>query len=677
VRARPVREWPLGWHLYLFALALIAPVLAFGLLAAGRLGDAVHIAGEEQARRTARMLTATIDLELRRLFEVLEALAKSGPLLSGDLAGFHRDASAVITDTGYAVLLVDPQLNKLVNTRVPYGTPLPQTGDPDSARKVFATGKRAISDLFISPVLNEPRIALMVPVVIDGGVPYAAALSIEPRVLNRILKRQYLPDGWIARVSDRHGLILARTERFEELVGKSAPPDHEGEATGRSDVLVTKDRDGVPVMLAHHWSNVSGWRIATWVPLSILEAPARQLWLALAALAALALSLSLVAASLVGRWLARPIIGTASAAAALGQGEPLDYTPCTIAEVNVVGKALSAAAEQRRQAEADAAQLAAIVQSSDDAIIGRSLDGRITSWNAGAERMFGYTASEMIGQPILRIIPPELHEQEEQILSRLKRGERLDHYETTRVTKDAHRIDVSLTVSPLHDKAGKVIGASKVGRDITERKRAEEHVRLLMRELSHRTKNVMAVVHAISWQTARQSPDPKDFEERFTQRLEALSRSHDLLLKREWQGVLLEDLVLAQVEPFLDNVKERLAAHGPPLLLMPQAAQDLGMALHELATNASKYGALSVPTAKIEIGWTVDGETANGKRFVMTWRESGGPPVSPPSRTGFGSTVTTRTVSGTFKGEAEVEYRAEGLSWQLSAPMGDLIAEIR
>jgi hypothetical protein len=132
VRAKAVPlagEWPLGWHLYLFALALIAPLLGFGLFAASRLGDAEHVAGEEQARGTARMVTAAIDRELSRLFEVLEALAKSAPLLAGDLSGFHRDAGAVIADTGYAVLLVDSQFNKLVNTRVPYGTPLPKTGE--------------------------------------------------------------------------------------------------------------------------------------------------------------------------------------------------------------------------------------------------------------------------------------------------------------------------------------------------------------------------------------------------------------------------------------------------------------------------------------------------------------------------------------------------------------------
>jgi PAS domain S-box-containing protein len=676
LRSGPARAWPLRWLLSLFALALIVPLLGFGMFAASRMIARERAAEEEDVRRTARMVSADVDRLLRGLIETLQALAGSNALREGDLAAFHREASALMRGAGHVILLVDPDLNELINTRVPYGTPLPQIGDPNTVRKVLATGKPEVGDLNWGPVAQQFRAGVMAPVRVDGAVRYVAVLSIDPAILRQALEQQNLPDGWVARVSDPKGLILARSERHQELYGQKIPPDSTGETTGRSGVIRTRDREGKPILLSDVWSDLSGWRTAVWVPLTIVEAPSRQLWQALAIVAALAFTVSLIAAVWLGRWLARPIAATASAAAALGRGDPVGYAPSAIAEMNVVGATLAAAAEQRRQAEAEAAQLAAIVQSSDDAIIGMTLEGRITSWNTGAESIFGYTASEMIGQPIFRIIPPELHGEEEEILSRLRRGERIEHYETNRVTKGGRRMDISLTVSPVLDKAGRVIGVSKVSRDITERKRAEEHVRLLMRELSHRTKNLMAVVQAISFQTMRKSDNLKDFEQRFTQRLTALARSQDLLLKRDWQGVVLDDLVRAQLEPFLDSAKQRLAAHGPPLLLMPLAAQDLGMALHELATNASKYGALSVPTGKIEIGWTVDGGTADGKRFRMSWRESGGPMVNPPARTGFGSTVTTRTLTGTFNGKAELEYRPEGLSWHLTAPMGDLIAEL-
>jgi two-component sensor histidine kinase len=206
--------------------------------------------------------------------------------------------------------------------------------------------------------------------------------------------------------------------------------------------------------------------------------------------------------------------------------------------------------------------------------------------------------------------------------------------------------------------------------------KANEQLTAAQEELSHRIKNLMALVQAIAWQTAQQSQDFEDFEHRFTQRLKALARSHALLVKREWHGVVLEDLVRAQLEPFVDRATDRLLVHGPALQLTPLAAQDLGLALHELATNASKYGALSVLTGKLEIGWRIDRGAAGAKQFHLTWRESGGPMVSPPAHNGFGSRVIGGTLPRTFNGKVELAYAPEGFSLELTAPMGDLIAEL-
>src|SRR6516165_7522325 len=181
---------------------------------------------------------------------------------------------------------------------------------------------------------------------------------------------------------------------------------------------------------------------------------------------------------------------------------------------------------ERHDAQLESARLAAIVVSSDDAIISKTLEGRITSWNAGATRIFGYEASEMIGESILRIIPPELHGEEREILARLQRGERIDHYETVRVARDGRRVDVSLTVSPLRDRSGKVVGASKVGRDITDRKRAEKLQQVLTDELSHRVKNTLATVQAIANQSLVRAKSPTDFVSSFTGRLQALAKAH-------------------------------------------------------------------------------------------------------------------------------------------------------
>jgi PAS domain S-box-containing protein len=320
---------------------------------------------------------------------------------------------------------------------------------------------------------------------------------------------------------------------------------------------------------------------------------------------------------------------------------------------------------ERHDADLESARLAAIVVSSDDAIISKTIEGRITSWNAGATRIFGYEASEMIGEPILRLIPPELHHEEKEILARLQRGERIEHYETVRVAKDGRRVDVSLTVSPLRDRSGKVVGASKVGRDITERKRTEKLQRVLTDELAHRVKNTLATVQAIANQSLVRAKSPPDFVSSFTGRVQALAKAHTLLTRSKMQGAEVMELVSEQVLIGAPN-DNRISCSGPLLVLDAQAAVHLALVLHELATNARKYGALSVPYGRLSVTWQV--RTNGGCSLLLSWKESNGPKVSAPSAHGFGRMLIEQTMRA-HGGEASVEYRTDGLTCEIKLPL--------
>jgi PAS domain S-box-containing protein len=320
---------------------------------------------------------------------------------------------------------------------------------------------------------------------------------------------------------------------------------------------------------------------------------------------------------------------------------------------------------KQHDAELQSARLAAIVVSSDDAIISKTIEGRITSWNAGATRIFGYDASEMIGESILRIIPPELHGEEREILARLQRGERIDHFETVRVAKDGRRVDISLTVSPLHDRFGKVVGASKVGRDITERKRAEKLQQVLTEELSHRVKNTLATVQAIANQSLVRAKTPTDFVSSFTGRLQALAKAHTLLTWTSMEGADVMELVNEQVLIGAPN-DNRISCSGPLMVLDAQAAMHLALVLHELATNARKHGALSVPYGRLSVTWQM--RTNGGCSLLLSWKESNGPKVSAPSAHGFGRTLIEQTVRA-HGGEASIEYRTDGLTCEIKLPL--------
>jgi PAS domain S-box-containing protein len=469
------------------------------------------------------------------------------------------------------------------------------------------------------------------------------------------------------------------------------------------------------------------------------------------------------------------------------QDEELQGVVCTVVDITA-----------RQRTEAMNAHLAAIVASSGDAIKSIALDGTVLSWNEGAERLFGYSAAEMVGNS-LGIIFPEgrIGELKDKTLT-VGRGE-FYRRETVRRRKDGTLIDILIDAGPIRDGRGNVVGVSSIAHDITERKRmemelrssesrfrsvfnntavgmaavsldghwlmanariseitgysqdellnltandithpgdidandvemqdlldgkisffskdkryirkdgeivwvgltvslernslgepayflevvrdiearkrAEEHQFFLMRELSHRSKNLLAVIQAMARQTARISDGTDAFLERFTQRLHGLATSHDLLVHQNWRHVPLKDLLKQQLAPFLDADSGRLVLDGPDVAVTPEAAQALGLALHELATNAAKYGSLSVPEGSVKVVWKFQDDDESQRRLLVDWRERGGPPVQPPARYGFGHVVISRMAANSLDGKVNVDYAPDGLGWTISFPVSNL-----
>lgn len=439
--------------------------------------------------------------------------------------------------------------------------------------------------------------------------------------------------------------------------------------------------------------------------------------------------------------------------------------------------------------------LTAIISSSNDAIVSKNLEGRVTSWNAAAERLFGYTAKEILGRSIRILVPDDLQGEEDRILSSIAQGIKVDSFETVRMTKSGEPIIVSVSISPILDDTGKVIGASKIARDvtehvhqrerlreselrfrtladnmsqfawmaddkgwifwynkrwfdytgtnleemqgwgwqsvhhpdhvervtqkiqhswdtgeewedtfplrsrtgeyrwflsravpirdddgkimrwfgtntdITEQKEQEEQIRFLMGEVNHRAKNILALVQSIARQTAgkdRNSP----FVKRFGERLSALAASQDLLVGAGWHGASVDELVQSQLGHFKDLIGNRILIEGERVRLTSAAAQMLGMALHELATNAGKYGALSNETGRVEIRWSTETDPGKAPRFRISWTETGGPSVQPPKRQGFGTSVVGKMCRIAFGGTVDIRFAPEGLSWSLESGAG-------
>ena len=445
----------------------------------------------------------------------------------------------------------------------------------------------------------------------------------------------------------------------------------------------------------------------------------------------------------------------------------------------------------------NAAELfAAIVEDSDAAIIAKDLDGRVLAWNRAARKVFGWTAQEMIGQPIRLLIPADRQHEEDEILAAIRRGDTVDRLETVRLHKDGSLIDIAVLVSPIHDASGKVVGASKIARDIREELRirntlrevetrfglladniaqlawiadrkgaitwfnrrffdftglnpeqmngpdrsenvvhpdhakrvaehyysaisageewedtfpmrgadgqyrwfltravpvrgadgevvqwfgtntdvtdlrdAERRIELLLMEVNHRSKNLLSVVQSMARRTASTSDD---FIPRLEQRIAALAANQDVLVQRNWSAVPLRELIDAQLL-FLEQAESQTEIIGPDVVIQSNTAEALSMALHELATNAEKYGAYSVPNGLVKISWDVGG-TGVDSEFVLRWTESGGPPVPQNGQPGFGTRIIRDVPSGRLRGEVETEYAPQGFRFTLRCPAANVLA---
>jgi two-component sensor histidine kinase len=208
--------------------------------------------------------------------------------------------------------------------------------------------------------------------------------------------------------------------------------------------------------------------------------------------------------------------------------------------------------------------------------------------------------------------------------------------------------------------------------DLIERSLAEQRTRVLLREVSHRAKNILAIVQGMVRQTATQK-DPNIFAQDLSARLASLARSHDLLAATDWQGVQLGELVRSQVSHLRDLGGTRIAFAGPSLQIAPRSAQAIGIAVHELATNALKFGALSNINGLVVVQWKVS-ETSE-PRFIMTWQERGGPSVSPPQRKGFGNTAMIRMIEHAFDADVALNYDPDGVTWKMNAPLAAVLQE--
>jgi len=317
------------------------------------------------------------------------------------------------------------------------------------------------------------------------------------------------------------------------------------------------------------------------------------------------------------------------------------------------------------------AQLQAHGDNSPLGIVEFDAEFKITAWSNGAERMFGWRQAEVAGRELKSLgwMHADDLERFAASFSDVLNGRQSRTVEPCRAyCKDGSVLQCEWYSSALRDAEGRLISINAQILDVTERKRAEETQQLLIGELNHRVKNTLASVQAIASQTLRHSGNPAEFAANFTGRIQSLARAHSLLSSRTWRGASLADVIQDQCESGTID-PARFAASGPEVQLSPQGALHIALIVHELGTNANKYGALSTPAGRIAVSWQVEDGLLH-----LRWEERGGPPVKAPSKRGFGTTLIERSVRAEG-GSAHIAYGADGIAWDITMALPSPTAE--
>ena len=657
-------------HLIAFAVAVAAPLL---LLVGALLYRSVTLESEQIRQRISQVLealTADIDRDMERRVALLETLSTSPLLAAEDWPAFYKQAKDSLRGRAY-IVLAGRDGRQIVNTYVPYGEAPKLTGDPATVQKMLRTSRLVVSDLFTSLVAKRPVYNVSIPVLRDNEVRYVMSLGLLPEDLLSLLESQSLPPDWSAAIWDGNGVTMARTRDHARLLGTAAPQSLMQQPPGQ--VVRTTNLDGEEVLTAVSRGQWSNWTIGVAFPAALVDRQLNDSLLFWGATLLLVGALAVGLAFLFGRTLTRPLAAATAAAGALGRGEPFTIRDSSIREINAVNDALRRArhdidegsaalrdSEEQLRAAAEAAQFGAHEY---DVVHDRTRRSPQFLKILGAEDADA-TATFEAG---LDFVHPD-----DRDVTRRRKQRILQH------TKDRYQLEYRICRRDgqvrwvmdrgqvIRDKAGAAQRVIGVVLDITDIKEAEQRQRLLFDELNHRVKNTLSIVQALALQTLQTRPQPEEFADAFSDRLGSLARAHSLLTEDSWRGASLKDIVTTALSAFIDEGRS-IDIGGDAVMVPSGATVTLSLMLHELATNAAKYGALSVAKGRLAVRWTA-AEMGAGTVVDLRWQEDDGPPVSPPTNRSFGTRLLTSSAKQ-LGAELELDYAAPGLRCHLRFPV--------
>lgn len=544
----------IGSYLAVMAVLSTLPLLAFVAFLLMQLERSQFEALRTNVADDAHAISQSVERKIADMETTLALLANSVELQQGDLQAFHTRVGESLKASSLYVILARRDGSQIVNTRLPWGTPLQPMANPESVRSALRSGNVEISDVFLGATSERWVVNLTMPLGERGpaGVD-AVVLTQDAASLGSLASRNALPPGWSSALVDGEGRIVVSSGADNKPSGTQVDQSWLELMYGSNNSAVFY-RDGRQHLMGYAKVADWPWRAIVWGPVDSLNSSFVALWKSLLIGSLVFLALMLGVVMVAAHHLRSAIRKIASMADRIGHGDIVSPERTKIVEANQVAVALSNASFDRAE--------------------------------------------------------------------------------------------------------------------------AEDRIHFILQELVHRTKNILSLVQAMMRQLARGTDDVEEFQRAVSGRLAGLAQSIEALAKQQWGGIPLASLVDLQLTTVTGS-SDRISRRGPDLLVNANAVQNLGLVFHELATNSVKYGALSVLEGRLRIEWEILAPLEEGEepRLRLTWSEQHGPPVSPPTRRGFGSTVIERHAASSFGGQVSVDFDPAGLRWSLVAPLSSFLAQ--
>jgi PAS domain S-box-containing protein len=674
-------------RIVVIAVALALPLnLVIGAII-WHLSDAASEAQRVSLLYASRSIAAAADAKLGKYMALAEALARSPALLDDNLDAFEIEARRAFAASPETLVVVsETDGHQVLNTARRPGQALPFRDAAGLAiqKRAFETRHTVISGVHFGPVSQQWVINIEIPLFKDGEPFRSLAVAVQVQSFANLLNDQHLPKDWLAAIVDDDGRFISRaTEKTddERYIGQLSSESWRN-VKDQHGVFNVVSSEGDRVVAAKAHAAISGWHVGVGVKKPTMQAAT---WAAVRW--ALILGggfsvMSLLLAAIIARSITRPIDRLRNKAAALSTGPSRGLPASGPPEVRELWHALQKSAVDRDRSEAGLRESEERLRLSNEAAgIGTftiDLEADCAYCSPELAKMLGVprvetTKIEDVFAQVHRDDLSRVRSQYEAGLSRPSNGEMKADFRFVRSGGEVRWMSwigrVEFREGPAGKKPSRIFGACV---DITDRKRAEDHIRLLMREVNHRSKNLLALVQAIARQTS--ATNPADFANRFAERVQALAASQDLLVRYDWKGVNLDELARSQLAHFEDLIDSRIKITGPQFFISAPAAQAIGMVLHELATNAGKYGALAKAGGRVEIEWRLEkaNDTA-AEAFLMSWREVCCFSVKEPTKRGFGSFVIRDMAGLSLEAKIDLDFSPLGLCWRLECAAANVL----